>query len=65
MTFPLMGAGIGGLAVEHSIEAMISALKEYEEREEIDVYIYVLNDEIAQRVLKKLVSLGFKQNNRY
>lgn len=59
IAFPLMGTGVGGITVEQSIEAMVSAFKEYKEK--LNIYIYVLNNEVAQRVLKKLISLGFEQ----
>lgn len=59
IAFPLMGAGVGGLPIEKSVEAMAEAFKELGEG--MDINIYVLSSDIANRVFQRLVELGFKQ----
>ena len=55
IAFPLMGAGVGGLTPEESIEAMAKAFKEL--GKDLDIHIYVLSDEIFNRVLNALANV--------
>jgi O-acetyl-ADP-ribose deacetylase (regulator of RNase III) len=59
IAFPLMGAGVGGLAVEESIESMAKAFEELGQG--LSIHIYLLNEEILSKVIQHLKNLGWKE----
>lgn len=59
LAFPLMGAGVGGLTIEQSVDAMVKAFREAGEG--LNIYVYVLDKDVAQKVVQHLISLGFKR----
>jgi len=56
IAFPLMGAGVGGLTPEESVNAMLKAITET--GRDLDIYIYVTRQDILERIRVYL-----KQNN--
>jgi O-acetyl-ADP-ribose deacetylase (regulator of RNase III) len=59
IAFPLMGAGVGGLSIEESIEAMAKAFQEVGQG--LELYIYVLNHETFEKVVEKLRKSGWSE----
>jgi Predicted phosphatase homologous to the C-terminal domain of histone macroH2A1 len=56
VAFPLMGAGVGGLKIEESVDAMIKAFEE--EGEGLDLKIIVRDKEAYSELVKYLESKG-------
>ena len=57
IAFPLMGAGVGGLAPETSIRSMAKAFVEY--GRDMDIHVIVLNEDVFNRVINALVEDGW------
>lgn len=55
IAFPLMGAGVGGLSIKQSIEAMAKAFKELGEG--LEIHIYTLDSSTAQIIVEHLTDL--------
>ncbi|MEZ0394528.1 MAG: macro domain-containing protein [Desulfurococcaceae archaeon] len=58
LAFPLMGAGVGGLSPEESASAMASAFEELGEG--LELRLYVLDEQVASRVVARLAELGWE-----
>ena len=58
IALPLMGAGVGGLKPEESIESMVKVI-EVEKPENMNFFIYVLDNETLMKVLGKLKEIGW------
>jgi O-acetyl-ADP-ribose deacetylase (regulator of RNase III) len=59
VTFPLMGAGIGGLKPEESIEEVLKAIQEVGVG--LEVHIVIRDPETLNRVLRAMEALGWRQ----
>ncbi len=59
IAFPLMGAGVGGLAPEESIEAMTRAIEE--EKLNINIKIIIRDEDTLSKVISKLESLSWRR----
>jgi len=57
LAFPLMGAGVGGLTPEQSVEAMAKAFEEIGQG--LEIYIYVLREDALKTVAEHLKKLGW------
>jgi O-acetyl-ADP-ribose deacetylase (regulator of RNase III) len=57
LAFPLMGAGVGGLTPEQSVEAMAKAFEELGQG--LEIYIYVLREDVLRTVAEHLKKLGW------
>lgn len=57
LAFPLMGAGVGGLTPEQSVEAMAKAFEELGQG--LEIYIYVLREDVLKTVAEHLKKLGW------
>ncbi|MCI4438073.1 MAG: macro domain-containing protein [Ignisphaera sp.] len=57
IAFPLMGAGVGGLTPEQSVEAMAKAFEEIGQG--LEIYIYVLREDALKTVAEHLKKLGW------
>jgi O-acetyl-ADP-ribose deacetylase (regulator of RNase III) len=57
VAFPLMGAGVGGLKIEESVDAMIKAFEE--EGKGLDLKIIVRDEGVYSELLKYLESKGW------
>ena len=57
LAFPLMGAGVGGLKPEESIESMLRAL--HEAGEGLEVYLVIRDPETYRKVIEYLESSGW------
>jgi O-acetyl-ADP-ribose deacetylase (regulator of RNase III) len=59
IAFSLMGAGVGGLSPEESIEYMAKAFEEIGQT--LDIYVYVVNKEVFNRITEHLKKLGWRE----
>ena len=59
VAFPLMGAGVGGLTPEQSIESMARAF--FEHGEGLEIYVIVLSGDVQSRVVNKLLELKWSR----
>lgn len=59
VAFPLMGAGVGGLKPEESIEEMLKAIQEMGFG--LEVHIVIRDPEALNRVLRAMEALGWRQ----
>jgi len=57
IAFPLMGAGVGGVSPEDSIASMAKAFEELGQG--LDIHVIVLTQDVYNRVVEKLRSLGW------
>jgi O-acetyl-ADP-ribose deacetylase (regulator of RNase III) len=59
VAFPLMGAGVGGLSPEESIDAMSRAF--LEAGEGLEIHVYVTRREILERIASHLKQSGWRE----
>jgi len=59
ITFPLIGAGVGGVQPKESVKAMAKALKEFKDRD-IEVYLYLRDLNIVKEVIDAIIEEDFK-----
>jgi O-acetyl-ADP-ribose deacetylase (regulator of RNase III) len=59
IAFPLMGAGIGGLSPEESIDAMSRAF--LEAGEGVELYIYVTKQEVLEAISSHMLRSGWRE----
>lgn len=58
LAFPLMGAGVGGLSIEKSLEAMIKVFEEFKNIN-LDLHIYIIDEKTYSKVINFLKSIGW------
>jgi O-acetyl-ADP-ribose deacetylase (regulator of RNase III) len=59
IAFPLMGAGVGGLSPEESIDAMSRAF--LEAGEGVELYIYVTKQEVLEAISSHMLRSGWRE----
>jgi O-acetyl-ADP-ribose deacetylase (regulator of RNase III) len=59
IAFPLMGAGVGGLSPEESIDAMSGAF--LEAGEGVELYIYVTKQEVLEAISSHMLRSGWRE----
>jgi O-acetyl-ADP-ribose deacetylase (regulator of RNase III) len=59
VAFPLMGAGVGGLSPEESIDAMSRAF--LEAGEGLEIHVYVTRREVLERIASHLKQSGWRE----
>ena len=59
IAFPLMGAGVGGLSPEESIDAMSRAF--LEAGEGLELYIYVTKQEVLKAISSHMLRSGWRE----
>jgi O-acetyl-ADP-ribose deacetylase (regulator of RNase III) len=57
IAFPLMGAGVGGLSPEESIEEMLKAIMEFSDS--LEVHVFVRSRDLLDNVLKHIERNGW------
>ena len=57
IAFPLMGAGVGGLSPEESIEEMLKAIMEFSDG--LEVHVFVRSRDLLDNVLKHIERNGW------
>ena len=53
-----MGAGVGGLSIEKSLEAMIKVFEEFKNIN-LDLHIYIIDEKTYSKVINFLKSIGW------
>jgi O-acetyl-ADP-ribose deacetylase (regulator of RNase III) len=59
IAFPLMGAGVGGLSPEESIDAMSGAF--LEAGEGVELYVYVTKQEVLKAISSHMLRSGWRE----